>query len=131
MSAVTKRYVAWGVLILLVVAVAITVVGIGLTGTAVFGYNAMSFGFQLIFILAYGMAWDKVANTSPKNLPVLYVSASGLRLLFAAAFLVVYMFADRATGNLPLFAIIFVAYYIIILIYDTTYFVSAEKKRLR
>ncbi len=131
MSAVAKKYMVFGVLILLVVWIVSAVVGIRLTGTTLFGYNAISFGLQFALVVAYGLAWDKVAKKSPKSLPVLYMSASGLRLLLAAALLLIYMFANRATGNLPLFTAVFVAYYMVILIYDTIFFVSVEKKRLQ
>lgn len=131
MSAVAKKYTVFGVLILLVAGTVTSIVGIRLAGTVLFGYNAISFGFQLALIVAYALAWDKVAKRSPKSLPMLYMSASGLRLLLAAVLLIVYMFANRATGNLPLFTIIFVAYYMVTLIYDTVFFVSVEKKRLQ
>lgn len=131
MGKTAVKYIAYGTLILVLTGVATAVVGHLLTGTLVMAYNAISFIFQLVLIVAFGIAWDKVAKSSPKNLTVLYMSASGLRILLAAILLLVYMFVNRGKESLTLFSAIFAVYYLIFLIYDTTFFVSVEKKQLR
>lgn len=131
MAGLTKRYMLYGVTILLVVWVATAVAGSLMPETSLLAANTISFVFQLLLVAAFGTAWEKVVKTSPKSLPVLYMSATGLRLLLAAAVLLVYMFANRGSESLLAFSAVFVLYYIIILIYDTVFFVSAEKKHLR
>lgn len=131
MGKTAVKYIAYGTLILVLTGVATAVVGNLLTGTLVMAYNAISFIFQLVLIVAFGIAWDKVSKSSPKNLTVLYMSASGLRILLAAILLLVYMFINRGKESLTLFSAIFAVYYLIFLIYDTTFFVSVEKKQLR
>lgn len=121
----------YGTLILVLTGVATAVVGNLLTDMSVMSFNAIAFIFQLVLILIYGIVWDKVAKSSPKNLTVLYMSASGLRILLAAILLLIYMFINRGKESLTTFSIIFAVYYLIILIYDTTFFVSVEKKQLR
>lgn len=131
MSKTAVKYMAYGTMILVLTGVATAIVGNLLTGTLVMTFNAISFIFQFVLIVAYGLTWDKVAKSSPKNLAVLYMSASGLRILLAAILLLIYMFINRGKESLTLFSIIFAVYYLIILIYDTTFFVSVEKKQLR
>lgn len=131
MSKTAVKYMAYGTMILVLTGVATAVVGNLLTGTMVMSFNAIAFIFQLVLIVAYGLTWDKVAKSSPKSLTVLYMSASGLRILLAAILLLIYMFINRGKGSLTMFSIIFAVYYLIILIYDTTFFVSVEKKQLR
>ncbi len=131
MSKTAVKYMAYGTMILVLTGVATAIVGNLLTGTLVMTFNAISFIFQFVLIVAYGLTWDKVAKSSPKNLAVLYMSASGLRILLAAILLLIYMFINRGKESLTLFSMIFAVYYLIILIYDTTFFVSVEKKQLR
>ncbi len=131
MSKTTVKYMTYGTMILVLTGVATAVVGNLLTDMSVMSFNAIAFIFQLVLILIYGIVWDKVAKSSPKNLTVLYMSASGLRILLAAILLLIYMFINRGKESLTTFSIIFAVYYLIILIYDTTFFVSVEKKQLR
>ena len=131
MSGLVKKYMSMGMAILLITGIVTTIVDSFITDAQLVTANIISFVFQLILIAAYGMAWERVAKSSPKNLPVLYMSATGLRLLLAALVLLVYMFTHRTSGSLLAFSVVFVVYYIIILIYDTIFFVSVEKKQLR
>lgn len=131
MSGLVKKYMSYGVAILLITGIVTAIVDSFITDAQLVTANIISFVFQLILIAAYGMAWERVAKSSPKNLPVLYMSATGLRLLLAALVLLVYMFTHRTSGNLLAFSVVFVVYYMIILIYDTIFFVSVEKKQLR
>ena len=131
MSGLVKKYMSYGVAILLIMGIVTAIVDSFITDAQLVTANIISFVFQLVLIAAYGTAWERVAKSSPKNLPVLYMSATGLRLLLAALVLLVYMFTHRTSGSLLAFSVVFVVYYIIILIYDTIFFVSVEKKQLR
>ena len=131
MSGLVKKYMSYGVAILLIMGIVTAIVDSFITDAQLVTANVVSFVFQLVLIAAYGMAWERVAKSSPKNLTVLYMSATGLRLLLAALVLLVYMFTHRTSCSLLAFSVVFVVYYIIILIYDTIFFVSVEKKQLR
>ncbi len=131
MGKTEMKYMAYGALLLVLTWIATAIVCTFLVGTTATTINAISFFFQLVLVLAYGTVWGKVAKSSPKSLTVLYMSASGFRILLAAIFLLVYMFVNRGKDSLPMFSAIFAVYYLIILIYDTIYFVSVEKKQLR
>ena len=131
MSGLVKKYMSYGVAILLIMGIVTAIVDSFITDAQLVTANIISFVFQLVLIAAYGKAWERVAKSSPKNLTVLYMSATGLRLLLAALVLLVYMFTHRTSGSLLAFSVVFVVYYIIILIYDTIFFVSVEKKQLR
>ena len=131
MSGLVKKYMSYGVAILLIMGIVTAIVDSFITDAQLVTANIISFVFQLVLIAAYGTAWERVAKSSPKNLPVLYMSATGLRLLLAALVLLVYMFTHRTSCSLLAFSVVFVVYYIIILIYDTIFFVSVEKKQLR
>ena len=131
MSGLVKKYMSMGMAILLITGIVTAIVDSFITDAQLVTANIISFVFQLVLITAYGKAWERVAKSSPKNLTVLYMSATGLRLLLAALVLLVYMFTHRTSGSLLAFSVVFVVYYIIILIYDTIFFVSVEKKQLR
>ncbi len=84
--------------------------------------------FSLIAALAYGQCWLKIAQRAPQQLPKFYIAASALRLLAAAATVLIYCVAQRQhTEQIKLFAIVFLAYYIVMLVSETLYF--ARKTR--
>lgn len=84
--------------------------------------------FQLVCCLVYGLLWKRIAVSSPETLPTLYMSASGLRILAGAITVLLFCFLAGDKASIRFFIIIFLIYYFIILIYDTVYFVSVEKK---
>ncbi len=85
-------------------------------------------GFQLLACLAYGIAWRAVACRSSASLPVFYLAASGIRMLAGIATVVVYLFLASDTSSVRFFVFLFLAYYLVLLVYDTLYFVKVEKK---
>jgi hypothetical protein len=131
MNKTANKYLLYGVIILLLLELITLAIGNLAFGRDLFTVSIIAFCFQLVCTVAYWWAWKKVSMYSPKNLPVLYMSASGLRLLFAAFVLLIYMYAHRTSDDLLTFSLVFATYYIICLIYDTLFLVSAEKKQLR
>lgn len=89
---------------------------------------AVAAGFQVLACLTYGMAWRTVARRSAASLPVFYLAASGIRMLAGIATVVVYLFLVSDALSVRFFIFLFLTYYIVLLIYDTFYFVRMEKK---
>ena len=84
--------------------------------------------FQLLACLGYGLLWKYVASSSTASLPTFYMAASGMRMLAAVVVVLGFMFMVSDKQVIRLFVVTFLIYYIIILIYDTTYFVKVEKR---
>ncbi len=89
---------------------------------------AVAAGFQVLACLTYGMAWRTVAHRSTASLPVFYLAASGIRMLAGIATVVVYLFLVSDAVSVRAFVFLFLAYYLVLLVYDTLYFVKVEKK---
>ncbi len=85
-------------------------------------------GFQVVACLSYGMAWSAVARRSTASLPVFYLAASGIRMLLGVATVVIYLFLVSDASAVRVFIFLFLAYYLVLLVYDTFYFVRKEKK---
>ena len=130
MRELANKYLLIGIIILTLIGILTFIISI-LWGIDLISYDIIGFCFQLVCIIAYWLSWKKISVSSPKNLPLLYMVYSGLRLILAAFVVLIYMFVYRKTENLLAFSMVFTVYYIIILIYDTYYFMSAEKKKLR
>jgi len=130
MRNMSNRYLCYGVA-LLAVLLLMTILTSIITGAALISFGIIGFVFQLVCIAAYWAAWKKVSVTSPKNLPVLYMAASGIRLTLASIVILVYMFTHRTSDTLLPFSLVFAVFYIVTLIYDTLYFVSVEKNKKR
>lgn len=131
MNKTANKYLFYGVIILVFLVIATLAIGKIAFQRGFFTISMIAFCFQLVCTIGYWWAWKKISVFSPKNLPVFYMSASGLRLLLAASVIFIYMYAYRTSEDLIAFSLVFATYYIISLIYDTLFFVSAEKKQLR
>jgi hypothetical protein len=83
--------------------------------------------FQLVTSMAYALAWRAVASASTASLPTFYMAASGLRMFAGVALVMGFLFLASAKTVITFFIVTFLLYYFIILIYDTVYFVKAEK----
>ncbi len=84
--------------------------------------------FQLLACWLYGLVWKSVAATSATSLPTFYLVASGMRMFAAIVVVIGFLFLVSDKQVIRLFVITFLIYYLIILIYDTTYFVKVEKR---
>lgn len=115
--------------------VAILISGSYIISDIVLGYVAstqilISAVFNLITAFAFIAVWKKVALASVKNLPVLFLSASGIRILLAAMTVLVYCFAMRGNSqSIKEFAVVFMAFYFVMLVFDTWFFVKTEKTK--
>ena len=84
--------------------------------------------FQLLACTTYGIVWKRVCVSSPNSLPVFYMAASGIRIFAGLVTVLVYCFIVRERSAILFFVITFLIYYLIILIFDTWYFIKFEKK---
>lgn len=105
-----------------------------LLGIRVYGTNEMIMPlalctiFHLVANMAYGAMWGKIAESSVQSLPTLYLIASGVRMFAAIVTVMAYCFIEDDKTLIKFFAIVFMVFYFIMLIYDTAFFVGVEKK---
>ena len=85
--------------------------------------------FSLACSIAYGEAWQAIAKSSPANLAKFYLVASALKMMAAAlVFLIYVLVCDKA--SIIGFAVIFMLFYVVLLVFDCIYFARVEKKSL-
>ena len=89
---------------------------------------AVAAGFQVFASLTYGLAWRAVTSSSSASLPTFYLAASGLRMIAGIATVLIYLFLAADEMQIRFFVFLFLVYYLVLLIYDTLYFVRVEKK---
>ena len=83
--------------------------------------------FSLVASTAYGEAWKAVAKSSPANLAKFYLAALVLKLMAGTlVFLIYVLVCDRQ--NILGFTVIFVLFYVMLLVFDCSYFARVEKK---
>ena len=86
--------------------------------------------FNLIAAFAFITVWRKVALSSEKNLPILFLSASGIRIVVAAMIVLIYFFVMRSNAqSIKIFAVVFMAFYLVMLVFDTWFFMRTEKTK--
>lgn len=88
----------------------------------------ISFVFQLLACVSYGLVWKKVSASAPDSLPTLYMAASVFRMFAGIATVIICCLTIEDKASLRFFVITFLIFYFVILAYDTYYFVMAEKK---
>lgn len=80
--------------------------------------------FTLLIALLYSILWRQIATKHPDSLTAFYTASSGMRMLLALVTMFVYYLITGRSEMLP-FVIIFMAFYIVMLIYHTI-FISKE-----
>lgn len=129
MREIANRYLMQSIVIIAVLALLTALYIIGVGQTMLFASALVpAAAFQLVACVAYGMTWRMIAGGSVSSLPLFYLAASGLRMLAGVAFVLVYLFVVKDTLTVRFFVITFLIYYLLLLIYDTIYFVKVEKK---
>ena len=88
----------------------------------------LSVGYSIICGVAFIQAWKTVATRSPATLPKFYLAGSAFRLMAAAIVLLIYCVAMRDnTSAIKHFAVVFILYYLVILIFDAIFFANVSK----
>ena len=88
--------------------------------------------FNLVCCLVYGHAWKAVARRSPQALPKFFLAFSALRLMAAAAVVLVMCVVMRDDiTRLKWSAVLFMAFYLATLLYDAVFFAKVSKKGIQ
>ena len=84
--------------------------------------------FQLVACLSFGLIWKRVAKGAEGSLSTLYLVTAGGRMFAAIVTVMAYCFLVEDKSMIKFFAIHFLVFYFIMLIFDTCYLVGVEKK---
>ncbi len=86
--------------------------------------------FHAACYIAYIQGWRAVARRSPDVLPKYYLAGSAFRLMAAAIVLLVVCVVKRVDIDaIRWFAIVFIVYYLVMLIFDAIFFAKVSKKQ--
>ena len=84
--------------------------------------------FSLVCGIAYIQGWKAIARRAPESLPKYYLAGSAFRLMAAAMVLLVYCVIMRHDiTSIKWFAIVFIVYYIVMLVFDAVFFAKVSK----
>ena len=85
--------------------------------------------FNYACSISYALAWRSTARRSLELLPKFYLAASVLRLMLAAVVILCYCVVVRShPEDIKSFAMIFIIYYLVMLIYDALFFAKISKQ---
>ena len=88
----------------------------------------ISLVFCLLSGQVYIQGWKAVARRAYDALPKYYLASSAFRLMAAAIVLLVYCFIMRRDiMSIKWFAVVFIVYYIVILVFDAVFFAKVSK----
>lgn len=85
--------------------------------------------YSFLVSVVYGLAWEHVARTSPDTLAKFYLAGSALRLIAAAMVFLVYAVIVRNKPEVLAFAVLFAAFYVVLLLFDCVFFARIEKSK--
>jgi len=89
---------------------------------------AVSVVYTVIVNYAYGLSWKHIAKSAPGTMAKFYLAASALRLITAALVVVSYCIISRNDNeSIRNFILLFFAFYIVMLIFDSVFFARIEK----
>lgn len=87
--------------------------------------TCIAFSFVAGFI--YNRSWKKVVLGEKFDVTKFYLIASGVRMLVAAFVVLIYCVVVREFQAILSFVIMFLAFYFIMLVFDSVYFARIEK----
>ena len=92
------------------------------------GFGLISAVFHLVCSLIYVYGWQAIARRAPESMPKYYLAGSAFRLMAAAIVLLVYCVVERHDiQTIKWFAIVFIVYYIVTLVFDAVFFAKVSK----
>ena len=107
---------------------------VGLLTMQLSGWNELLTGlivsavFCLVCGVAYIQGWKALANRSAQLLPKYHLAGSALRLITACVVMLVVCVLNRANPfGIKLFAVVFMVYYVVMLIFDALFFTKVSK----
>lgn len=84
--------------------------------------------FSLLATIAYALSWHKVASKSSGSLGKFYIAASAIRMMTAFIVVLIFVLTAGSKSAALTFAVVFVIFYIVMLVFDTVYFAKVEKR---
>lgn len=116
-----RKYSAWTLELTLLMYVGTLSIGMG-------AYGLIASVFHILCSLAYIWGWQTIAHRSPETLPKYYLAGSAFRLIAAAMVLLVFCVIKRSdVENIKWFALVFIAFYLVILVFDAIFFAKISK----
>lgn len=123
-----KRYCKYGIWL----TAALTLLAIGAMGVNLLEMTSLdaivvSAIYSLVMVFAYSASWKGIAKASPANMTKFYLAASAIRLITAASVVIAYCLLSKNKVIIRDFVLLFFAYYVIMLIFDSVFFARVEK----
>lgn len=87
--------------------------------------------FSLFFSFAYLEIWKYFANKSSHKKTVFYFVGMGMRFLLSVFIVIIACLLTKEKTDIISFVVIFSLYYFVMMIFETTYFVVIEQKRIK
>lgn len=124
----SKRYYKYSLwLIAALTLICSAAISINLLSISFINALAISALYTILINSVYVSFWRKIAKSSPNIMTRFYLAASVLRLIPAALVVTVYCIICRDKNSIRDFALLFMAYYIVMLVFDSIFFARVEK----
>ena len=119
----SREYIIYTLFLTLSMCIGTLTVGMG-------NYGLISAVFHIVCSVAYIWGWQALARRSPETLPKYYLAGSALRLMAAAAVLLVFCVVKRDDpGAIKWFSMVFIVFYLVMLVFDAIFFAKVSKTR--
>ena len=87
--------------------------------------------FSLFFSFTYLEIWKYFANKSSQKKTMFYFVGMGMRFLLSVFIVIIACLLTKEKTDIISFVVIFSLYYFVMMIFETTYFVAIEQKRIK
>lgn len=87
--------------------------------------------FSLFFSFTYLEIWKYFANKSSQKKTMFYFVGMGMRFLLSVFIVIIACLLTKEKTDIISFVVIFSLYYFVMMIFETTYFVVIEQKRIK
>ena len=87
--------------------------------------------FSLFFSFTYLEIWKYFANKSSHKKTMFYFVGMGMRFLLSVFIVIIACLLTKEKTDIISFVVIFSLYYFVMMIFETTYFVVIEQKRIK
>lgn len=102
-------------------------ISINLFDNSIVNALAISALYTVLINFVYVSVWRKIAKSSPNVMAKFYLGASAFRLITAALVVVVYCLICRDKNSIRNFSLLFMAFYVVMLVFDSIFFARVEK----
>ncbi len=139
-ATIARRYFQWSICLIVGLAVMtlLLIIGTAYWNRDILQGLAISVVFTIITVAAYGLVWKKLAMTNTRFLAKFYLGAPVVRLLAALVVMVLFYITHRQAvvsastpsprGMMLGFTVIFFAFYLVQMVFESFYFSRVEKR---